>query len=455
MSHDVIRWQGFSHKELYRLLHEGTGPTASAEPSRRWADIASTLGEVGQDLQAAIDRSGSGWAGAAAGAAYGVLAPLASWAQSTGESATGMRTRVETQGDFLATARAAMPVPEDAPAAAPDPTVAPAVQVIASGTDAEPLEHAASTSAQKAFEVMTAYQHSTDANTGGLAEFSSPAAMSDFGSGLHRHTGGGIVINTPIVSIGIGVPPEQPEGDHGSHGDQGRGHHHHDDWGWNTDAASAAGYVEPRHTYLPAPGSYTGASPMGEPFFAGSPLARLDDGARTGTGTGGPGSGSGSGSGSGNGGGTNTGTGGGTGTGVPGASNTGANPGGAQRGGLPVTGGGTSIGAHPVDMQSAAATSQVAAAAGTPTAASPGAAAAGAGGFGGSGGDSRMPRRLGMDPIGSGQWFGDPVADVSTVGGASTTRRRRDFGADRVTESVSIDGEEHQLPPGVIGEGPR
>jgi hypothetical protein len=446
----AIRWQGFSHKELYRLLNEGTGPTASAEPSRRWADIASTLSEVGQDLQSAIDRSGSGWTGAAAGAARGVLAPLASWAQSTGESATGMRTGVENQGNFLATARAAMPVPEDAPPATPDPTVAPAAQVIASGSDQEPLEQATSTSAQKAVEVMTAYQHSTDANTGGLAEFSAPSSLADFGSGLHRHTGGGgIVISTPIVSIGIGGPP-QDEGDdhwdHGDHGDHGGGHH--DRWSdWGTDASSAAGYVEPRHTYLPAPGSYTGASPMGEPFFASAPLARLDEGARTGTGTGGPGSAGGSNS--------SVGTGGGTGTGAPVASGTGANPGAAQRGGVPVAGGGTGVGAHPVDMQSAAATSQVAAAAGTPTAAAPGAAAAGAGGFGGSGGDNRMPRRLGMDPIGSGQWFGDPVPDVSTVGGASTTRRRRDFGADRVTESVSIDGEEHQLPPGVIGEGPR
>ena len=114
---------------------------------------------------------------------------------------------------------------------------------------------------------------------------------------------------------------------------------------------------------------------------------------------------------------------------------------------------GAGAGSAPVDFQSAAA-SQVAAAAGSPGAATPG-AAAGAG-FGGGGQDTHrgMMRRFGADAIGSGQWFGD--SPDNEVRGASPTRRRRDFSeSDRVTESVSIDGEEHRLPPEVIGEGPR
>ena len=60
-------------------------------------------------------------------------------------------------------------------------------------------------------------------------------------------------------------------------------------------------------------------------------------------------------------------------------------------------------------------------------------------------------RRFGVDTIGSGQWFGD-APEPEAVGG-SPTRRRRDRD-ERLTEQVSIDGEEHNLPPTVIGEGP-
>ncbi|MGH3759064.1 hypothetical protein, partial [Actinophytocola sp.] len=60
-------------------------------------------------------------------------------------------------------------------------------------------------------------------------------------------------------------------------------------------------------------------------------------------------------------------------------------------------------------------------------------------------------RRFGMDAIGSSQWFGD--GDEAVVG--ESTRRRRDFRENaQVTESVSILGEEHKLPPNVIGDGP-
>jgi hypothetical protein len=60
-------------------------------------------------------------------------------------------------------------------------------------------------------------------------------------------------------------------------------------------------------------------------------------------------------------------------------------------------------------------------------------------------------RRFGMDAIGSNQWFGE--ADEAVVGEAP--RRRRDFReTEQVIESVDILGDEHKLPPTVIGDGP-
>src|SRR5262245_44395861 len=105
---DMTRWQGFTHKDLYRLLHEGGGPAASANPSRRWAEIAGMLTEVGQDLGSAITKSGTAWSGKAASAAYDNLGGLVSWAQQSATGAAAMRQSVENQAEFLAKARAEM-----------------------------------------------------------------------------------------------------------------------------------------------------------------------------------------------------------------------------------------------------------------------------------------------------------------------------------------------------------
>lgn len=154
MTEQTKRWRGFTHEELYRLLHEGPGAGASADPGRRWAELSSTLADVGQDLATALDSSGSGWVGRAAGRAYERLAPLAAWAITAGETAAGMRVAVENQGDYVAKARADMPAPENAPQQQPDPTIAPAIQVLGAQNDPEPIEAARSSGEQRAFEVM-------------------------------------------------------------------------------------------------------------------------------------------------------------------------------------------------------------------------------------------------------------------------------------------------------------
>jgi hypothetical protein len=416
---ETLRWQGFTHQQLYKLLHEGAGPKASAEPSRRWAELESTLNDIGQDLRQAIDRTGSGWSGRAAGAAYDRLAPLVYWAETAASNAGEMRVSVENQAEHLARARADMPAPDGADPATAAPPPDPAAAVVAAGQDKEPVEAAASTGAQRAFEVMAAYQRSTDTNTGAMASFAAPGELNGTFE-IYRGSNAGVAITTPVASVNVAVGPPPGRKDDGDDDDHpGRGNHRGD----LTEGAFAEA-VEVRRPPMQAPSSFTVAAPLNEPLF--------------GLGTiGGP---------------------------VPGGGS-GSSRGGGRTSSLPVGSGGAPVhhhssglglgspsagaaGIHSADFQSAAA-GQAAAAAGSPAAAAPGAAAGP--GYGNSQ-DAKTMRRLGAEVIGSGQWFDANEPDSESVRGASPNRRRREFRDDHVTESVSIDGQEHRLPPNVIGD---
>jgi hypothetical protein len=416
---DGLRWRGYSHADLYKMLHDGPGPTASAEPSRRWGEIAATLTEVSQDLKKALELTGAGWTGPAAGAAYSRLATTVAWANTTGTSAAAMRVSVEDQAGHIAKARAEMPKPSETPAAQPDPTVAPAVQVLQAQTDAEPAEAAASSAEERAVEVMTAYETSTNGTTGGLATFSKPEPLLP-NKDVHNGRGGGLLdIGMTVVSgLTGGGKYNNKDGKYdGKGGGGGKG-------GYGGTYTSGAPWDEPSRKSPPvvSPGRMSGVST--DPFLAAGPGSggRTEDaGPRRGNVVGANPSGGGSGSG---------------GSGMPG---------GPKSGGF-----GGLQGPELQQAQQAAAASQAAAGA------HPGAGAPIAPGAGGpvSGQEKMAMRRFGMEAIGSSQWFGDTEEPVP---GQSPKRRfdLRDSQDEELTESVSILDEEHKLPPGVIGEGGR
>jgi hypothetical protein len=404
-STDGTRWRGFSHKDLYVMLHDGPGAAASAEPSRRWAEISSTLTEVGQDLRKALDQTGSGWSGPAAGAAYDRLSTTVVWADETGASAGAMRTSVEDQANHIAKARADMPKPEDVPAAQPDPTVAPVVQVIQAQTDAEPAEATASSAEERAIEVMAAYEQNTNTTTAALALFDTPKELLP-SHGMHHGTGGGLL---GLVSGAVGglLGGGRPHNE--NHHDRG-----HDNRNWHSPQTSGSSATveegrRPHSAPPPGPGKITGVAT--EPLLApGGNVGRQQDRSSN------RGSGSGSGSGS--------------------------SPGAGAR-----TGAGN-MGVPTNELQQAAAASQAAntahAGAGAPIAPT-------SGGMGG-GQDKVGLRRFGMDAIGSSQWFGDTEEPVV---GQSPKRRFDLRDSTDVPESVAILDEESQLPPNVIGDGSR
>ncbi|PPK69761.1 PPE domain-containing protein [Actinokineospora auranticolor] len=431
---ETKRWRGFTHKELYLMLHDGPGAQASAEPSRRWAQLSATLSEIGQDLAATLDGSSAVWAGRAAGAARERLAPLAGWARAAAVEAGEMRVAVENQAEYVARARADMPAPEDVPAVRPDPAVPPATQVALVGGDVEPVEAAQAAGAQKAFEVMAAYEVATGQNLGLLTGFEEPAGLVGQGdirrdqgdgvqsSGTHTSFTGHLPTQVPTQPSGVDQQPRHFHG--GAGGPSGgigvgpsgdgivpRG-------GQRIDVSGASVVEAPEAFRRPIqPGLLSGASPV---ITAEGPVIGLG-------GVGGVGSGSDRSSG---------------------------------RSTRPLTGGSV-IGADPSTSSGAGAassglTANPAAAAGAPM----GAAGAGAPLAGGDRvADKMAMRRFGAEALGSSQWFGDTVESSSNNATSSSSARqlggrRRDLsrGEDSpVTESVSVDGEDVALPPGVIG----
>ncbi len=407
------------------MLHAGPGAAASAEPSRRWEAISTALGEIGQDLAKALEQSGASWTGKAAGAAYDRLSVTATWATDTGADAAGMRTAVESQAEHIARARADMPTPEDVPPAQPDPTIAPAVQVVQAQTDLESTEAGAASAEERAFEVMAAYELNTNTNTGAMATFDAPRDLSH-NEGVHQ----GELVGTQHTSpAGLG----------------NAGGHHGGPPGGTGGASAPLLESDGRRPLLPSQGSFSGVL---DPLLPGSANNnrsrdrtrnnRLAAGGSSGTGggfSGNLGGGAGGGSGSGSGGGS----------GVPVGSSSPAAGSSSGATAKPVVG----LGAMPTGDMQAAAASQAAvghAAVHQSGAAAPMAPTTGAGAGGAQ--DRTAMRRFGMDAIGSNQWFGD---DEGVVG--ERARRRRDFSeTPQVTESVAILDEEHKLPPTVIGD---
>ncbi|MGX7827707.1 PPE domain-containing protein [Actinokineospora sp. 24-640] len=412
---EQARWRGFTHEELYRMLHDGPGAAASAGPSRRWAELSTVLDEIGHGLGAALTAAGAAWVGRAAGAAHERLSPMATWASATSEHAAEMRVVVENQGDHIARARADMPAPSETPAVAPDPAAPPAAQVAGGATDLEAAEAASSAGEQRAVEVMAAYELSTTQNLAGLTAFAVPGEVRREGS-VHRGRGEGVRHGTQLSSV-----DSHGRSDHGGHRSHGHGGPHggvhvRESGGVNfghTAGSSASPAIAPRPQPQPmAPGIQSGAAAVsqgvfGAPMALGAPVPRSDDRDR--------------------------------------ARRAPATPAAGNSAGH--SGGSVDAGDRLGHNNSQAATGPVPP--GTPMA--PGHATGAPVGAAGAGGqaDKLAMRRFGAEAIGSSQWFADS-GDATPV--RSVSGRRRDLGStENMTENVTVDGEDHLLPPPVIG----
>ncbi|ASU77577.1 hypothetical protein CDG81_03795 [Actinopolyspora erythraea] len=168
------RWQGYTHAELYELLHQGPGPSASGDPSRRWRELERTFREIDDGMAAALNAVAADWQGEAAESVRRGLRPLREWVEDVSGAAGRMRQCSEQQADFVARARAEMPPPVRVTAEEPNGVTSALVHLFGGQTDYEVQEQRQHAAEQRAFDVMRRYQESSEANATALASFEAP-----------------------------------------------------------------------------------------------------------------------------------------------------------------------------------------------------------------------------------------------------------------------------------------
>lgn len=178
------RWQGYSHEQLYDMIHSGPGSGAAGAVADTWSGMSGALSDIQQDINQGVTASGATWVGAAADSARGALGPLGEWAQQASTAADVMRVSVELQGDLLGKARADMPVPVAVPQQSQ------IGQLVTSQVDYEVTEMASQVAAQRAFQVMAQYEAGTTDNMSSLGDFGEPPKL--------------VVDTAPVTGIAVG-----------------------------------------------------------------------------------------------------------------------------------------------------------------------------------------------------------------------------------------------------------
>jgi hypothetical protein len=166
------RWQGYSHQELYDMLHAGPGSAAAGTVADRWSAMAGALADIQQEIAAGVTAAGATWDGSAADSARSAIGPLGEWAQQASTAADVMRISTELQGDLLAKARADMPVPVAVP-----PQPGPVGRLVTAQVDFEVAELASQVAEQQAHQVMAQYEAATGDNTSTLGDFGEPPTL--------------------------------------------------------------------------------------------------------------------------------------------------------------------------------------------------------------------------------------------------------------------------------------
>lgn len=166
------RWQGYSHRQLYEMLHSGPGSGAAGTVADRWSNMADALSDIQDEINNGVTASGATWDGTAADSARGALGPLGEWADQASTAADVMRISTELQGDLLAKARADMPAPVSVPQ--PPSQIG---QVVTAQIDYEVAELSSQIAEQQAYQVMAQYEAATNDNTSTLGDFGEPPTL--------------------------------------------------------------------------------------------------------------------------------------------------------------------------------------------------------------------------------------------------------------------------------------
>ena len=150
-----VRWEGFTHAEIYARVQAGPGRGASVAVESAWTDTEAVIRRIEERLVTAIRQAGGGWEGAAADATRDGLTPLGRWAADAAGDAKLTATGVIAQGEQAAWLRNAMPSPS-----APlwdEPSGRPASDPLYLLEDAQALEQKDAEDTAQAVHLMNTY----------------------------------------------------------------------------------------------------------------------------------------------------------------------------------------------------------------------------------------------------------------------------------------------------------
>jgi hypothetical protein len=109
-----VRWEGYSHDEIYARVQQGPGRLASSDAEAAWSTVESTIRAVDAQLSRAVTQIGAGWQGRAADAVHGGLIVMSNWALDAAGDAALTRNGITAQAEQAARLRTAIPPPHTA-----------------------------------------------------------------------------------------------------------------------------------------------------------------------------------------------------------------------------------------------------------------------------------------------------------------------------------------------------
>jgi PPE family len=159
-----IRWEGFTHDEIYARVQQGPGRAASADAEAAWSTVESTIRAVDEQLTRAVRQVGAGWQGAAAERVHGGMNVMSNWALDAAGDALLTKHGIAAQAEEAGHVRAAMPPPHTAKWNDTVGQVVAGAGLVPGMTDIGPLEDQMANDRARAVELMNQYSARSSEN---------------------------------------------------------------------------------------------------------------------------------------------------------------------------------------------------------------------------------------------------------------------------------------------------
>ena len=159
-----VRWEGYSHDEIYARVQQGPGRLASADAEAAWSTVESTIRAVDAQLTRAVKRIGAGWQGRAADAVHGGMTVMSNWALDAAGDATLTRNGITAQAEQATRLRTAMPPPRTAEWDRMVHEQVPAVGLMSATGDLGALEERMANDRAVAVDLMNRYSSQSSDN---------------------------------------------------------------------------------------------------------------------------------------------------------------------------------------------------------------------------------------------------------------------------------------------------